>query len=393
MVFVDLSTSEKINLNENLSTRLASPTDRLLSFFIDFLLISPVAGLFSAGALKELKESMIENASSSILVANIVIYLLIFFLMTWLLQAAFIHFWNATPGQRFLSLRVVRFPQEKISGSLSFTQCLTRAAGPWLSFLALGIPTLEIFSHSWRRTFYDRLSDTLVITLKRQGEKPPLPFEAQFIRQWMQVTSFLLLFVGVFQVASFFLEGQSLSSKFALKPKVGCPDVNLFSNQKYSRLDRALSLYLVSSEDLSCLEKELARTQVFKKEPTTAYLAKYLVEKDDDLKLEYQKHLCKSAPDSAECAWTKKLPEIKTAGSLSLQILQAQNWVKTKNWTMALEALDSLVQETLLFDGLQKSYIQAYFSLHKAEEIPSRTPASANSQKAVENFKKRYGVK
>ena len=56
---------------------------------------------------------------------------------------------------------------------------------------------------------------------------------------------------------------------------------------------------------------------------------------------------------------------------------------------MALGALDSLVQETLLFDGLQKSYVQAYFSLHQPQDSSARTPASATSQKAIENFKKR----
>lgn len=394
MVFVDLSTSEKIDAYDNYSLRLANPSDRLLSFVLDFVIFSPVSALFAAGALKELKENVIENAESSVLVGNIFIYLTIFFSVCWVLQAIFLHFWNASPGQKFLNLKVVRFPQEKNQDPLSFFQCLTRVAGPWVSLMILGIPLLEIFSHDWRRTFYDRVSDTLVITMKRQGERSPLPFEARFIRQWMQVTSFLVLFVAVLQLVPLFMDGQGFNEgKISLQNSTaGCADVNLFTNQKYTRLDRALALYLVNKDDLNCLQKELSRSQVFGKEPNLAYFARYLLEKDKQAQEEYQKHLCHTAPTSAECGWTKKSVDLPMT-TLSLQVLQAQKWVDAKNWALALRALDKLVDEALLFEGLQKTYVQSYISFLQSENSAARAPASVDVRKLNENFKKRYGVK
>lgn len=393
MVFIDLSSSEKINSNSDFSSRLASPADRLLSFFIDFLLISPVAALFSAGALRELKENLIENASNQTLLSNILIYLVIFFTVNWILQVFFLHFWNGSPGQKFLNLRVIQFPQEGSQSSLSFVQCLIRVSGPWLSFVLLGIPMLEVFSHPWRRTFYDRLSDTLVITLKKHGEKAPLAFEANFIRQWMQVTSCLLLLVGIFQLAQIFSDGTDSIAKIKGKVVSGCVEVNLFSNQKFSRLDRALALYIVDTEEKSCLEKELSQEKIFTKEPARAYFAKSLVEKDKELREEYQKQACEVAPDSSECAWIKNPNLAQTSDSLSLQILSAQKAVEAGNWSLALEKLDPLLDENMLFDGLQKSYIKTYFSLTGQDAKSQRSPASDSLSKMTEKFKKRYGVK
>lgn len=392
MVFIDLSSSEKLNSNPDFSHRLASPGDRLLSFFIDFLLISPVAALFSAGALRELKENVIDNSDAQTLITNISIYLFIFFAVNWILQSFFLHFWNASPGQKFLNLQVIKFPQEQSKNPLSFVQCLTRVCGPWLSFLVLGIPLLEVFSHPWRRTFYDRLSDTLVITLKSQGEKAPLPFEAHFIRQWMQVTSCLLLFVGLFQFVQMVNEGPESLANIKGKISAGCAEVNLFSNQKFSRLDRALALYIVDKEELSCVEKELSQERVFKKEPALAYFAKSLLEKDKTLRAEYQKQTCSIAPNSNECAWIKNPVEAQAQGTLSLQILSAQRSVEGGRWQVALEKLDPLLDESMLFEGLQKSYIKTYFSLQSQNHQQQRAPASVDANKLTEKFKKRYGV-
>ncbi len=393
MVFVDLSTSEQTNRDTEYASRMASPADRLLAFFIDFLITSPIAGLFASSALRDLKENIIENANTETILLCGMEYVFIFFAVNTLIQILFLHFWNASPGQKILNLKIVKFPNEYSYGPLSFAQCLIRSIGPWLSLFFLGIPMLEVFSHTWRRTFYDRLSDTLVVTLKKKGEKSPLPFEAHFIRQWMQATSFLLVGVGIFQFIQFLDLDKNSFSKTGSKPNSNCAAVNLFSNQKFTRLDRALSIYLVDKEEVSCVERELSNEHIYTKEPALAYLAKSLLASDESTKKEYENQTCLVAVNSAECAWLKKSAKIKTTGSLSLQILHAKKLVDNEQWEQALQVLSPLLDEEMLFAGLQKSYIQAYFSYFKTNKQGQRSPASDTSNKYSEKFKEFYGVK
>ncbi len=393
MVFVDLSNSEQTNIDMEYGSRMASPADRLLAFFIDFLITSPIAGLFASSALRDLKENIIENGNTeSILICGLE-YLFIFFAVNVIMQILFLHFWNASPGQKVLNLKVIRFPNEYSYGPLSFAQCLMRSIGPWFSLLFLGIPMLEVFSHPWRRTFYDRLSDTLVVTLKKKGEKSPLPFEAHFIRQWMQATSFLLVGVGIFQFIQFLDLEKNNFSKTGSKQNSNCAAVNLFTNQKFTRLDRALSIYLVDKEEFSCVERELSNEHIYTKEPALAYFAKSLLEPDEDTKKEYENQTCVVAANSAECGWLKKSKKMKTAGSLSLQILQAKKLVDDEQWEQALQVLSPLLDEEMLFGGLQKNYIKAYFSYIKTNKQGQRSPASDTSNKYSEKFKEFYGVK
>ncbi len=393
MVFVDLTDSNDFEKDSFYNAKLASPSDRLLAFFIDFVITSPVASLLAARSLRDIKENVINNSSVEEIAFSVVSYLVIFFLVNVVIQVFMLHYWNSSLGQKILKLKVVRFPSDQMIQPLTLVQCLTRAVGPWLSLLALGIPTLEMFSHPFRRTFYDRLSDTLVITTKNQGVGAPHAFEARFVRQWMQLVSFIIGFAVLGQFVLMLKEEKDNSLQISGQQKPGCPDVNLFSNHKHTRLDRALALYLVSPEEFSCLQKELDNARIFTKEAGLAYLAKSLLEKDDNLIKKYQNKVCEVDAKSMECAWIKKSTELKTSSSLALQVLQVNEHVKAKNWSLALEQIEPLLAEEMLFSGLQKKYVKSYFSwLKPTDRKNDRQPASVKNIKITEKFKKYYGV-
>lgn len=391
MVFVDLSNSASTREESQYSNKLASPADRFLAFFIDFIVTSPVATLFASGSLREIRENIIDSASSQEIIISVATYLIIFLLVNVIMQVFMLHFWNASLGQKTFNIKIVKFPADSSNHPLSLTQCLTRATGPWISMFALGIPCLEMFSHSYRRTFYDRLSDTLVITNKKTGAGVPNVFEANFVKQWMQIVSFVTGFALLIQFVSYVRQDKNLSLKLAARKSTSCPEVNLFSNHKFSRLDRALALYLVNPEEFSCLEKELDNDRVYEKEAGLAYLAKSILEKDKELIKTYQSKVCETGSKTMECAWLKKSSDFKSTGSMALQVLQVQEHIKSKNWMQALETIEPLLSEELLFPGLQTSYVKAYISWTNSKSN-ARQPASDKNLKFAESFKKRYGV-
>ena len=122
-------------------------------------------------------------------------------------------------------------------------------------------------------------------------------------------------------------------------------------------------------------------------------LAKSLLEKDERVVKRYQDKICQVDAKSMECAWIKKSADLKTSSSLALQVLQVNEYVKAKNWSLALEQIEPLLTEEILFSGLQKNYVKSYFSWLKSANTKSdRQPASVKNTKITEKFKKYYGV-
>ena len=166
MVFPDLSAPEvcqKKNVAER--TAIAFIADRFLALVLDFLIMSPVVSLLLAGLMKKTKTYFLLDAQSP---EGFVAGLLIFILgacIVILLQSVFMYYWQATPGQFFMQMRVISYPHYR--QRLSFSQCVLRSFCFCASFLLLAIPFLEVLSHPLRRAFHERASDTMVITLKK----------------------------------------------------------------------------------------------------------------------------------------------------------------------------------------------------------------------------------
>lgn len=392
MVFIDLSAFDKKSaIEKNLHSHLASPTDRLLAFFIDLLILMPVSSLLSAGVLRDLKDGFFQNLSANAIYAQVALYGFLIFMTFNLLQVLFMMFWQVTPGQKFLHLRIHIFYSSSERRRLTFFQAWILACGPWLSAMAFCIPLLEVFSHPLRRTFYDRLSDTVLLS-EKPGQRPPHPLESKFIQQWIHLTALFLIVIGLLQIVSFFnsMEEGTLTAQV----QESCQETYQFKNLKTTKLDRALSLFLVNKKKSECLENLLESDRIFAKEPELAYLSRYLLAQDEARRKEYQKIICEKDQNSESCHWLQKKESVSSRW-IAIKVLRAQAQMENLSWGAALSLLEDLSEEPPLSTDLMKSYVKAYYSyqnnkpLMKSDRVPAST---AEREKINQRFKERFGV-
>ncbi len=392
MVIADISNSFQDQNSKKI--QMPSPSDRFLSFAFDFVVTSPVSGLFAVGFLKDLKSIFLNSNSDSEILKSILQWGFIYFSVYFLILTIFLMFYSATPGQLVFSLRVTNHQK----GRLSFMQAWIRIAGPWISFLLFGAPLLEIFSHHKRSTFYDRWSDTTVYTLKEKGEHAPMPFEVRFIKQWTSISFlliYLLFFMQVFNLSTTVQTSTYTQNDFGKS----CEMLSEFKNQKVGLIDRALTLWIMDKEYSTCLRKILDTENVYKNQPEMAYFAASLLTEDLSLKAEYKKEICSNDSKYKSKEFCQLLSGQKISQneltSLSSKIyfldqrlnaarensanVQNKNSNKPGNQIVLMDnselllALDDVSEEPLVFQRYVKEYVSVYL---KSFEQKSRSPAS-----------------
>lgn len=427
MLFPDLSAPEASH-NNSLKSRwpkrppLAFVSDRFLALVFDFLLLSPLLSLFIASLVKQTKTFFILDPQSpeGFIMAGLVFSLSAMFIV--LLQAVCLFRWHATPGQFFFQMRVVSFPHEK--AQLTFSQCLLRSVGFVGSFLFLAIPFLEILGHPYRRSFHERASDTMVITLKKVSDDGPQEIEEKFISSWVR-TSFFMLVAFIFLSASktyYSLKANSGQSRYAVSNQ--CKMINDKNLQGSARLDAALSLFVLDEISGECLNQE-ADASLWG-DPTgsqeLAYVAKYIssvtftamkeTEKDRkeylateaERKLYYEK-IC-SSKNSTACLLVSYLNEKSQTELLDLvdsklmikQVLKAADFYNKKDFVSSLELIQKLQNKLSLRSAMEKQYVRSAWALRESLLKPidlksaGRSPASVESKKWLDKFKEKYGI-
>jgi uncharacterized RDD family membrane protein YckC len=435
----------------DIGRHIASPGDRLLACFLDFLILGPTVGLFTAIYLRDLRSYVYYDTSGG--TEAMVTFLMMAFigiLAISLTQALFLTLTGATPGQRFLYLRVVGY--EPFAGQpIRFSQALLRSFSWWLGAPLLFVPLLEILSHPLRRAFYDRVSDTIVVCLKKKNSRPQLA-ETQLISSWMQMFGlglFAILVMFLHRLEEKTLEGHWTLEKSHRDHRV-CESIDIGLQDIPKRLDQALSMYFVatssktteaentpeddSSEDQNevekakgCLEREadFALWQRQKKYHPLAYLAKgILVAKSEHQRPGspsvnpgvYDKFICINQ-NSEECVFIRYLREKSATNEESLRksglrmnasrVILMQEAIKQNNFSSALALVDDLMENPDLTPLVSKAYIQLIWKIQmflSQEENPQlgslqgeRKPASDNPnqerlKEAVSIFKEKFQI-
>lgn len=405
MVFPDLSAPEaQPRKSKNPALAIASMSDRFLAFILDFLIFSPIVSLFIASMVRQTKTFFLLNPTSQegAIAAGLVAAMIVFFVT--LLQAVFLYYWQATPGQFFLQLRVVSFPhpQER----LSLNQCLLRAFFWCTGFLCLAVPFLEIASHPFRRAFHERASDTMVMTLKQQGDEGPHPLESRFISSWMRMSFLFLLLFGVLG----FFKTYHMLKLGAFREKDGhmlaCKEIKDPDLSGVARVDAALSLFLLNEVSAECLEKE-AEASLWNDPVNSqdmAYLAKFVISEGE----EQQKYFAKVCRDSTSspCAIARYMQEQGTAEDLiqadaslwTTQLLLSDEKFTQRDYMKSLQMIEALQKVPSLKNALEKRYVRAMWALNESSLQPQgsgRAPASVSLEEKdswVEKFKERYEV-
>ena len=289
MVFQDIS--NPYNLNEfSKKKSAANLLDRFFSFLIDYLVISPFViflmySIYSNG-FKFWKSNPMAPENDLFILIIALSYILCFSLI----QSWFIAIWNATPGQYFLKVRI-DFHE---SDNLIFFRALSRQISFWISFLFFGIPFLSMMTNRTRRTFYDRVGDTSVITKKNEFDF--FSYDKEY-RYWQSFMATLVLFLGFLTSALIWKYYSKLvqrsASFYVLKDKsFFCEELkNLNMNE---RLQVAVALNLSNQLSDNCLDKE-ADFVLWKQkisDYSLAYYAKSLTTADREKEKSYLKQSC-----------------------------------------------------------------------------------------------------
>ncbi|MNK07452.1 RDD family protein [compost metagenome] len=406
MVYRDLSDIEKPqHASEKSTPAIAFVLDRFIALIFDFLIFSPVISLFGAGVLRQVKTMVLLNPTSSEAILLWGFLVVMMFVLTVLLQSVFLYFWQATPGQIFMQLRVISYPEEQ--GRLRYSQCIQRALFWTLSFGFAALPFLEILSHPLRRAFYDRAADTMVITLKKEHDEGPLALEVRYISSWTRMFFLVLLLIGT---SAFFKSYNSLKVVLAKQENPAasavatetCKDGRLESLRGEQRLDAALSLFLLNAVNSECLGKEadFVLWDSSGKHSELAYLAKAMSVADQKTQKSYQEKICQE--DSSEvCRLSRVLlaTEGKNAPALeaskesllSTRVMAMENQLEEKDFVGTIHSLKELRGNASLTAALEKKYVRVIWSLQETKKT-GRAPASQDTQDLIQEFKESYEV-
>jgi uncharacterized RDD family membrane protein YckC len=295
MVFQDINHAGFV-----ISQKSTSPSrviDRVFSFVIDYLVLSPFV-MFALYFC--FNNGFVYAKNNPLAPENDLFYAVMalsFVLLFALLQVLFCRIWMATPGQYFLKLRF----EFEDSDSLSMVRLYFRQVLFWVSFLALGIPFLSVMTNKKRRTFYDQVADVSVVTDK--SENYYLPFEQEF-KYWRALVATLTVFL-VFIVTSFIwshyeqVVGRAHSFAQYQEQKFFCEDLGSVEYSK--RLDTAVALNLVNQVSDDCLNRE-ADFVLWKQKYDSysmAYYAKSLTTDDSEKEAHYLEMACSSVKEGA----------------------------------------------------------------------------------------------
>lgn len=423
MVIKDLSTFTIEETFEQI--RIASVADRFLAFLIDFLIFSPVISLVVSYIYRTFRLSRYINTDFGIQVSLWTILIVAVAAISILINAIFISYYGATPGLKYLHLRIVSFGDSGFHNqkfhNINFSQAFLRSLLWWVCIFTFGIPFLEIFSHPLRRAIHERASDSLVVSLRKNGHSAPHPLEARFFKSWLRT-----FYISVAVLALIITTNEFLNIEASLKiisknsDKVSqCRDDLKIADSKQG-LDQVLSLYLVDKSLSNCLQ-EMAENTLWdetliesSEERTLARLAMGIL--SQDRKNKYSQALCNDISNeknkyiSEECQIVKYLndPSLDINKVLPLaqqtlstsKVLHLISALNSQKWLKAISLIDDLNQVDLYKSYLEPKYVQAVWNLSQEYQKNIRSPASAGEQisdseyqNIINKFKGKYGFR
>ncbi len=296
-------------------------------------------------------------------------YLFVSFALFLLYETMFIYFHKATPGHRFLYLRVVSETKEPTT----LFQILFRSLFKFQAILFVLVPFIEIVLRRDRSTFYDRLSQTKIVSLKNSRPDDIHPDFKKLILRWVHtsiVLIFMLIGVGFYQTA--------VSSK-------GKPSLSKTSPSCRESLGQYLKNYLSKSkesESLNCarivVEKSFESKNV---SHSFSYLAQLVVSSNEDLKESYRHKYCKERPNKPLCRadWSSDFSSFKPDEEDVVNLLVEMNAALVKNEHSSVFRVLDLLHDHLDWNkNLELYYMTSYIFLNEGQ---SRSPASIKDKR------------
>lgn len=382
MVIEDISAkSQKFSIHNK-----APHIDRLFAVIIDFLILSPVIGVFVSGIVGDIRSTILLD-SRPVVASLIFQYVFVSMILFIIYESLFGYFLRATPGHYFLYLRIESANEEP----LSFNRLLFRAIFKFFSILLMFFPFIEILLKDERNAFYDRISDTKIITLKQGVVNDEVSWQFKsWLLQWLN--SIILVWFIVFSIIL-----------FQLTSGVGHYEV---SENKIEFCSSDLSTYLIiymqdvasDEKNKNCILKitnrEFEKALVEKEQlKSLNYFARHVIADDPKLGAEYLKKFCSIEEKNILCAENSKLNLAAIQDDdLVFYVYTLMKAVKDEQYLNTFLLIDSLYDKLEKSEKLENLYMLSYL---KIKENRERKPA-ATEEVAIDlnysQFKKRIGV-
>lgn len=374
---------------------IASVSDRILAFLIDFLVFTPVFSLITAGLLKQMRTAVTLRPDSP---ESWYLGISLFgswFLLLVLTESFFVYFWKATPGQKFMQIEVCSIEP---AGSLDLLQAVGRSFIHWGSFLLLA-PIFAVYVHPLRRGVHDRAFETILLTRKREGDPGPLMIERNFFASWSRLFIFFMV-LGLVMVSLRLRSGWESLSILEHQPKTSlCADVDV-AWKGQERLDRAMGLFIAGEISASCLERE-ADSVLWRQQGSlkaAAELAKGILNPEDEVSQAYLDRVCISADGGEICAIANFLKSKdprrgdllrqKGLSMLTARLLLVREAVDKDQFASAAALISDLRQEALFDVYLDREEVRNVWKIQK--QLSSRSPASSDLKEILQSFRERY---
>lgn len=368
----------KKNLDE---IPLAYVWDRIAAFVVDFIIISITANVLLSPLRKKMQSAILDEHDGlvNLMVLGIVCGYAVFFV---LYHSIATYAFGKTIGKKIFKIDVVSL----IHGQkLTFVNCLIRSVTLFISFIALCIPLLEVFSNRLRRPLHDRFSDTYVRSSKRQDTAPTM-----VERLWVRFIYAMVaanIFAMAFAQLLFFRDDIRSLSEFVTQPEYLCAKVSeaksTWPNTTSSRMDIALTLYGADRVDEGCLEREAQRAISYGEELDKAYLAKaFIYENNSEISDKYLTKVCSVGPENEACVLTEMIAQwseqnwkgadiLLTKKKIEndyLKVWAIKHFDKTQNYSALINLLDEMWLNKSLNDFLGKYRALTLWKLDKPEE-------------------------
>lgn len=349
--------------------------DRFFANVIDFLILVPVVSLFTSGINNDLRWAVFsQNTTETYLL--VLQYAFVSFSLFLLYETLFIYFHQATPGHRFLYLKLI----SESNQPLSLFQILFRTVFKFQAIIAVFIPFIEIVIRQDRTTFYDRLSQTQIMTLKKYPADDVHPEFRKIIFRWVHTIVIMVFMV----VGLAFYQSIKNTDEYN---QSSLPKIEQDCNDSLAQYLKGYLSKTKESENLKCarikveneFESKTSNTKVIgsiESDKAFGYLAQYIVTPNDDLKESYKNKYCMDRPNRILCKQSgligndKYTPDEEDVINLLVDLNSA---VSKDSHARIFEILDVLYSHVDWNKNLELYYLTSFVFL---SESKGRSPAS-----------------
>lgn len=310
MVYQDIS-------NTNSDTNSSGPTkvsasffQRLLAVIIDYFIFTPVVSFlivvfFSSGL--QMYKQFPDSPEAEIILLQCGFFFVFLFSF---LQALFICYAKATPGQLFTK-SYIAFENQDFSLLL---QAWLRQMGFFISIGLLGIPFIAIFYHRNRQTFYERFTETTVLSRTDAFQVPLIMGDKERRYLGAGVATFFLFTLALAMLSLKNNYNQTVNAattyeeiRQVVQNKLQkCQELKDIKQE--NRLKMAIALNMVGVLSDQCLDSEadFVLWHTFAKnneqlDPaynhSMAYLAKFMTAQNDEDEARYAQAACHTPQD------------------------------------------------------------------------------------------------